>query len=356
MHKNTEYYYKSSLDLLLPVTEISTIEGFGLKLGKNRYYFHDKITPINNTISHMIAGNKFCTSSLLAASGLPVPRFTSIDEDEFNAGLLETKIADLTFPLVAKPTVDSSFGQDVLCNIQNRAQLKKYLHEQCPLYNLITIEEFHGNLKSYRVLVFYNKVIGVVLREPGHVVGDGVHTLQELMDISNERRALESDILGPILADDECLISLTELGINLHYIPKINEYVRLYYTCNSSRGGTFIALGKKICRKNRQLMIKAAQVLNLGLVGFDVMCEDINKPIEGTRGVIIEANDKPSIRVHEESTQGKPTRVTLTIMRSFILRHPFSYMASLFRHSRIGIYLRAIIILILLAIAFSLIF
>lgn len=327
------------------------INGFELILGRHHYLFRGSETPFNNTSSAGISDNKYCTNKLLEMDGIPVPRGVALHVNEFENGRLDDKISSLNFPLVVKPLIDGAKGAGVLCNIQTGAQLKKILHQHFLLYPRVIIEEFHGGLQSYRVLVFKRQVVGVVLRFPASVVGDGTHTITELVERTNEQRMV-NNALGPIVIDEESLIKLQELGITVDYIPPRNERVVLCYTSNATRGGLYKSLGIKICRENRRLMVQVASRLNLTLTGIDVECEDINIPFEHSKGVVIEANQRPSIRIHELPISGEPVQVTKKIIRSFIYRHPFSYLHALYLNKRTALYVRAGVLGCLIAIIY----
>ncbi len=353
MNKNAERYYQSALALQLPVTLVPEIDGFDLHLGKKRYFCRGVVNCFNDHCSVSIARNKYCTNKLLEKAGFPVPKATTIDTIDFEQGRLEEYLVDLSFPLVIKPTVEGRQGRDVLCNIKSLEELRQHLAAHLKVDELISIEEFHGNLNSYRVLIFKNKVLGVVQRYPASVVGDGQHNLRQLIDLTNIQRQQTSEILAPIVVDNELHIRLNELGLTLDYIPKKDESVTLCYVCNTSRGGSFKSLGRKICKENKRLLVRAAHVLNLNLVGFDIQCTDINLSIEASGGVIIEANANPSVRIHEESLSGVPTNVTKPILRALIYRHPLAYFYSFYQHGSARAYLRAIMALLVLGAAFK---
>ena len=346
MKKNADRYYQSALHYHFPVKLRPEIEGFVLHLAKRNYFFIRSNTPFNNTNSSLIARNKYHTSKILQQADIPVPLFVTLSSEYFAKSCLEDEIADLRFPLVAKPCLETSKGDDVLCNIKNIHQLRQHLTKLFERYDYVNVEEYHGNLKSYRVLVFKRKVIGVVLRTSAAVMGDGEHTIGELIEITNRKRAEESDILKPIIVDEECEISLAELGVSLETIPKAGEVIRLGFTSNARRGGSYLSIGKTICKENKKLMLKAVRTLGLNLAGLDIECEDISIPIVQSKGVIIEVNNAPSIRIHEESPTGVPVDVTKIMMRSFMLRHPFSYAWHLLRLPQVQIYWRAIIVLL----------
>jgi D-alanine-D-alanine ligase-like ATP-grasp enzyme len=330
--------------LFLPVKPIDEINGFELKLRKNHYLFCENETPFNNTSSARIAVDKYCSNKLLEMAGIPVPKAIFLQINEFQQGTYEEKIASLNFPLVIKP-VDGSLGIGVLCNIQTLEELKKFLTNYFSLYQHVIIEEFHGKLKSYRVLVFNRRVIGVVLRHAASVVGDGTHNIEELIDLTNIMREKINPFLGPIVLDEESQIKLKELGLKADYIPSEGEQIVLCYTSNATRGGTYETLGKQICKENRKLLIRAATVLNLDLTGIDIECADINSPMTQSNGVIIEVNHRPSIRIHEFPLSGTPHIVTKKIMRSFIYRHPLSYLYALYSNKPTAFYIRMFILI-----------
>lgn len=288
--------------------------------------------------------NKFCTNQLLAAENIPVPRGVLFQRSDLEQEALENIIADLRFPLVIKPAT-GSLGTGVLCNIKTITELAFFLKQYSAEYPYLIVEEFYPGLQSYRVLVFNRKIIGVVLCHPARVSGDGQHSIEELIVLTNAKRKEINEYLGPILIDEECQLRFRELGIDQTYIPNAGEVILLGYTSNPSRGGTYEALELKICKENRKLLIKVAELLHLGLTGIDIECSDINTPLSQSQGVILDVNHRPSMLIHEHPLSGKPQAVTKKIMRSFIFRHPFAYLISLYSNRRTSAYLRAVIVL-----------
>lgn len=350
MNKNSLLYYKTACSLRLPATLIDDIDGIDIKLGKQRYFFRGGDTPYNFGSSLNIANNKFCMNKLLENAGFPVPKSLSLSKEDLTNKPLESLIQSLCFPLVAKPMSGTCLGKDVLCNISNITQLETYIKKHSQRYDFITIEEFHGGMSSYRVLVFYNKVIGVVQRYPTAVTGDGIHSINELIALDNIKRKKLSETfpLGPITIDEENQIRLAELNMTLDTIPNDKETIVLCYTCNATRGGTMVSLGKKICKENARLLCNAAKTLNMNIVGFDVQCEDILIPIAKSRGVIIEANSNPDISIHEVPLLGIPTKVSKPILARLILKHPIAYCFVVCQHKEYALYIKVTFILLIL--------
>lgn len=323
MHINSSLYFKSGKSLFLPVMSCKDIYGFYIKLSKEKYFFRGGFTPFNNGSTNNVSDNKYCVNKLLELEGLPVPKAIGISKEEFEDNTWDLK--DLKFPVVIKPTIGTSCGTDVLCNIKDIKTLKYHLSEKFKDYQYLSIEEFINNLNSYRVLVFYGKVIGVVKRIPAQIIGDGQHSIIELIKIENEKRKCFSGkvTFGDLKIDEESKIILEEQQLIETDIPNKGAIVKLCYNCNSTRGGTMISLGKQIDKTNATILCNAAKVLNLNIVGFDFLCENINIPINKTKGVIIEANYHPDITIHEYPMYGVNNRVSKTIMKRFFYMHPF---------------------------------
>jgi D-alanine-D-alanine ligase-like ATP-grasp enzyme len=173
-------YYKRAKALLLPVESKPEVYGFELKISNKHYLFYNNDTPFNNSSSAFIAINKYCTNQILAAANIPVPKGILFHTTDLEHDSLENLIANLRFPLVIKPA-DGSLGLGVLCNVKTFDELSFFLKQYSSLYPSMIIEEYYGNLQSYRVLVFNQKIIGVVLCHPARVLGDGKHTIKDFI-------------------------------------------------------------------------------------------------------------------------------------------------------------------------------
>lgn len=309
------------------------MDGFSVKLGKYYYFFRNGLTPFNDVASNSYSVNKFCTNKLLEKAGIPVPKATALTLNDYRKNNFSFK--ELKFPVVVKPTWHSACGHHVTCNIKTEQALSEYIEKHIKPLQCLSVEEFHEGLRSFRVLVFYDKVIGVVERIPAHVIGDGEQTIRKLIKAQNIiRKGLKKTIpTGPIRIGDETKIIFEEKKISLDYVPQTGEIVPLRYICNSTYGGTFISLETNvICKENAALAVRAARALNLNLVGFDVLCKDISIPIINSEGYFIEANSDPDITIHENSIAGKKNPVSKVIVQKLIQEHPFLYVASYFSH------------------------
>ncbi|CAN5335005.1 cyanophycin synthetase [soil metagenome] len=349
MNDIMKLYASAARALKLPFEYREEYDGIEVYLAKRKYYFRGGYTPFNEGSSDNISLNKYSVNRLLHNAGFPVPHVLAISTKEYinGTGLLP----NINYPIVAKPTANTSCGLDVFCNIKDDATLIQYLNRVKEKYSYINIEKFEGGLTAYRVLVFFNKVIAVTERHPACVTGDGKHTIAELIKIKNAQRATIKNVtVGNLKVDEEYETKLKEMNITLDYIPKINETVTLCYVCNSTRGGTMTSLGRSICPENAKLVCRAAKLLNLNVVGFDINCEDIQRPIEHSRGFFIEANSNPDITIHEAALAGMNVPVTKIFLQKIIRRHLCAYLWAYFRQTLHphGFYFRAALVSLLL--------
>ncbi|MFN7343214.1 MAG: cyanophycin synthetase, partial [bacterium] len=90
---------------------------------------------------------------------------------------------ELGGPVVIKPR-DGQQGKGVAANVQSReGVLAAYAaaHEISP--NIMVERYLPG--QDYRLLVIGGQLVAAARREPPHVIGDGLHTIQELVDEIN---------------------------------------------------------------------------------------------------------------------------------------------------------------------------
>jgi len=321
-------YYQSALALKLPCQIETYIDGFSFYFSGKRYYLCITFTPFNNGSSDNIARNKYCVNKLLHEANIPVPKAFVILKSQFYDNQMD--LGFIEYPVVAKPTIDGSFGDDVFCNIKDEKTLRDYLNKLFKRHQRVSIEKFEANLRSYRVLVSQNKILDIIETVPAHVMGDGVHTLTELIEITNkerEKRIANAEVSPSVIKiEEEHHAKLSEIGVSLSDIPRKDQRIDLCYKPNSTCGGTMKSAAGLVCPENIALILKAAKTLSLDFVGFDLICEDISKPIGPTRGFFIEANYAPGIQLHEKPTDGVKNCVTRKALVGFLKkRHPLAY-------------------------------
>jgi cyanophycin synthetase len=154
------------------------------------------------------------------------------------------------------------------------------------------------------------KFVGMVRRDEPAVKGDGVHTLQELMEEENKRPERMGPIFHKIIIDKEAEKELERQNIKLDEIPEAGRVVTFSQKTSRGCGGTTTEVTDTTHSDNIEMLEHVARFLNDPLVGVDLIMEDSAKSWkEQPHSGIIECNSLPFIDLHHYVLFGKPNNV-----------------------------------------------
>src|SRR5439155_10191368 len=149
-------------------------------------------------------------------------------------------------------------------------------------------------------------------REPAYVVGDGLHTIRQLVEIEN-RNPLRSDghatPLSLLPLDGLSLEVLASQGFRPESISAAGQRVLIRRNANLSSGGTATDVTDFVHPEIVGRAIDAAKAVGLDICGIDVVVRDISKPLEVQAGVVVEVNAGPGLRMHLAPSSGTPRPV-----------------------------------------------
>lgn len=272
-----------------------------LGYGVNQKRIRATIASTTGNIAVDIACDKEETKNLLGAAEIPVPRGTVVRTTE---GLTEA-IEKFGYPLVIKP-IDGNHGKGNTTNITTWEQALKAF-ESAKLYGRSVIVEKFITGFDFRILVINYKFICAALRTPASVIGDGIHTIQWLIDETNKdaRRGYGHEkVLTQITVDDSTMKMLDEKGYTLETIPPTGELVLLKTTANLSTGGTSTDVTDEVHPENIVMCERIAKIIGLDICGIDIMAQDLKTPVSANGGAILEVNAAPGFRMHIEPAEG----------------------------------------------------
>ncbi len=252
-------------------------------------------------IAEEIAQDKELTRMLLQAAGVPVPRGRPVKDAEDAWSAAE----DLGLPVVVKPQ-DGNQGRGVATNLHSREQVLAAYEAARKESPSVLVEKFApGN--DYRVLIVGGKLVAAARREPARVVGDGVHTIAELVEIVNmdpRRGEDHATSLSKIHLDAISLAVLADQGLTPQSVPPAGQGVNVRRNANLSTGGTAIDVTDLVHPEVAARCIDAAEMVGLDVAGVDVVAIEIGRPLEEQSGVIVEVNAAPGLRMHLEPSAG----------------------------------------------------
>ncbi|MGI9202283.1 MAG: cyanophycin synthetase [Woeseiaceae bacterium] len=280
-----------------------------VQFGHGRYQHRIQATTTGRTsnIAVELASDKEETNGILRDLGLPVPnqRLVRRPRDAVRAA------ERIGYPVVLKP-LSGNHGRGVSINLKSQSEVETAFEKAAEHGRTVIVESFLEGF-DHRLLVVNGELVAAAKRVPGHVVGDGKHTIEQLVDIVNEdpRRGVGHEkVLTRLEFDHQAERLLAKLGYDKDTVPKEDEEVYLRTTANLSTGGTAIDVTDTIHPDNREMAIRAIKAIGLDIGGVDFLTFDITESYRDTGGGICEVNAGPGFRMHVAPSEGTPRDVS----------------------------------------------
>ena len=288
-----------------------------IQLGQGRYQqrIRATMTSLTSALAVDIASDKKMTNQLLGAAGLPVPRSVVVR----SADEAVTSAERIGYPVVIKP-LDGNHGRGVGLNIGDEGSVRRGFERAIAESRAgrVVIETFvQGN--DYRVLVIGGRMVAVAERVPAHVVGDGEHSVRELVELTNAdpRRGIGHEkVLTRIAVNEKAEGLVRSQGFGMDDVPPAGRQVLLASTANMSTGGISIDRTWEAHEDNIEIAEEAARVVGLDVAGIDFLAPDISLPVRETGGAIVEVNAAPGFRMHTNPTEGEAQYVAKPVIDS----------------------------------------
>ena len=210
--------------------------------------------------------------------------------------------------VITKPNLGSR-SRHTMIHIDTTEKLIVGFRKAKKLSPLVIIEE---ELRGYlfRGTLVGEKLVGVVRRDQPEVKGDGIHTLQELMDEENKRPERNGPIFHKIIIDKESEVELQRQNIKLEEVVKKDRVVTFSQKTSRGCGGTTTEVTDITHPDNVEMLEHVAKFLDDPLIGVDFIMEDITKSWKEEQHCgIIECNSLPFIDLHHYPLFGKPNNV-----------------------------------------------
>jgi cyanophycin synthetase len=271
------------------------------------------------SVAYEIANNKNLTKQILKEVGISIAEGEKFTKTQFDEALTFAK--RIGFPVVIKPT-NSSHGNCVFANIADEKDFIKHWQKVSIKFNNILVERYFTGGTEYRVVASRDKVLGITNRVPANVVGDGIRTIKELVDIKNSdpRRGDDSykdfkKCLVKIDIDDIIVETLKKSDRDIHYKPKAGEQIFLRENSNLSTGGDSIDFTDKVHPSVHKIAIEVVRAIpGLAYGGMDFLSKDITVQQTPDNHIIVEINSSPGIFMHHFPYEGKPRNVAGDIL------------------------------------------
>jgi cyanophycin synthetase len=284
-----------------------------VQLGHGKYQQRIQATVTGRTphIAVELASDKEETNKILAGLGLPVPQ-QELVQSEKEAVRAAQRIG---FPLVTKP-YNGNHGRGISIRLTTEEEVAHGFHVAREHSRSVVVESFvEGD--DHRLLVVNGELVAATRRTPGHVTGDGTHTVAELIDIVNQdpRRGVGHEkVLTRLELDAQAQKMLARAGLTAESVPEKGHTVYLRSTANLSTGGTATDVTDVIHPDNREMAERAVRAIGLDVGGVDFLSKNISESYRAIGGGICEVNAAPGFRMHVAPSEGTARDVAVPVL------------------------------------------
>lgn len=248
----------------------------------------ESLSELTSAVAMSRCDDKRVTRRILAEAGLKVPLGrTATDDAEDLAFLAEVEA------VVVKPARGEQ-GKGVTVGVTTPAELRNAVdmaRRHCPD---VLIEQMCSG-EDLRVVVIDHEVVAAAVRRPASVIGDGVHTIAELIERQSRRRAAATGGESQIPLDDTTRNVVAASGYTMDDVLPEGVVLRVRRTANLHTGGTIHDVTSELHPDLASACITASRALDIPVTGLDLLVSSPDKPDH----VFIEANERPGLANHE---------------------------------------------------------
>ncbi len=254
-------------------------------------------SPLDDSVTLRLAGQKPIVYNLLTEAGLPVPKHIAVDGLDLAAA--KRFLAAANTPIVVKPAYGTGAGTGVTTNITSVGQLVRAMAWSkgfCP--RAVVEEQIAG--ENYRLLYLDGKLIDCIIRRAPTLTGDGVASIRALVRRENNRRVQIGMTVAQatLRADLDMRNTLATLGKSLFTVPGKGEVVLVKNVINSNRADDNEAASSIVCQAVVDAGRQVVELLGTRLAGVDIITPDPSISLSESRGVVVDVNTTPGFYYH----------------------------------------------------------
>ena len=292
----------------IPVEQIvmfgKHLEQYRATIGGKRIYFQS--IPIPYWLpqkGYDWMDDKFALSKRLNAAHINAPKAATVSSWRKT----RQEFARMQKPVIIKPR-SGSRGRHTTTNIHDETALRTAYDLAKEIAPTLVIEEhLYGSV--YRATVIDNVLVGFFRADPPQITGDGIHTIEELIDLANTAKNADpakKERLGDITITEDTTSFIARYGHTIESILLRGTTLDLSAKTGRHYGGYTREMLPEIHPKIREIFQKAGEIIQASIVGFDIIMEDPAKDPDTQTWGIIEANSLPFIDLHYYALEGTP--------------------------------------------------
>lgn len=261
---------------------------FTLIHGGRRIRCRESLSDLTTAVSMTLCQDKRLTNKVLKAAGLQLPVQQLAGNGDDNLAFLDEHQR-----IVVKP-VDGEQGQGVAVDLRTIEDVQAAVERARQFDSRVLLESFHEGF-DLRIVVIGFDVVAAAIRRPAEIMGDGRHTVGQLIEAQSRRRAAATSGESKIPMDDETRRTVEDAGFSFDSVLPSGQRLAVRRTANLHTGGCLEDVTAILHPVLKDAAIRAARALDIPVVGLDLMVPAADQP----EYVFIEANERCGLANHE---------------------------------------------------------
>lgn len=261
---------------------------FKLSFGGRSVTCRESLSELTSAIAMSRCADKVITRRVLHGVGLSLPVQADAGTPEENARFLERFGS-----IVVKPASGEQ-GTGVSVDLRTPEAVNAAVEAAGQTGDRVIIEQYVKG-EDLRIIVINDEVVAAAVRRPAEVVGNGRHTIADLIERQSRRRAAATGGESRIPVDAETKRCVAEAGYTFDHVLDAGETLVVRKTANLHTGGTIHDVTDDLHPALAEAARAGARALEIPVVGFDFIVPAVSSPDY----VIIEANERPGLANHE---------------------------------------------------------
>jgi GNAT-family acetyltransferase (TIGR03103 family) len=261
---------------------------FTLTHGGRRVRCRESLSDLTTAVSMTLCQDKSLTHSTLKAAGLQLPAQQLAGNGDDNLAFLEAHER-----IVVKP-LDGEQGHGVAVDLRSIEDVQHAIERAKAFDSRVLLESFHEGL-DLRIVVIGFEVVAAAIRRPAEIIGDGRHTIIQLIEAQSRRRAAATSGESKIPMDEETERTVADAGFSYSDVLPMDQRLAVRRTANLHTGGVLEDVTTILHPVLLDAAVRAARALDIPVVGLDLMVPAADQP----EYVFIEANERVGLANHE---------------------------------------------------------
>jgi GNAT-family acetyltransferase (TIGR03103 family) len=261
-----------------------------LSVGGRTVLTIESLSEFTTAVAMSRCDDKRVTRRIMERAGVRVARgAVAAEGDIAEASALLREVGEV----VVKP-VRGEQGKGITVGVTDEDGLERAVTLALQFCPRVLVEELVPG-EDLRVIVIDRQVVAAAVRRPAEVLGDGRHTVADLVRSTSRRRERATGGESRIPLDEATAEVVADAGFALEDVPPQGERIQVRRTANLHTGGTISDVTDRLHPTIADAAVRAATALGIPVTGLDFLVPDL----DGPDYVFIEANERPGLANHE---------------------------------------------------------